>query len=112
MTEENKQELKACERCNGRKVATAKSEYGKYYVLCMKCLRETHDDADSEEAAIVAYNTRADSKTEVCKCQWQNDCDDTYSTECRNNFFFVDESGPKENNFKFCPFCGNKIEVN
>ena len=43
-------------------------------------------------------------------CQWQNDCDDTYSTECRNNFFFVDENGPKENNFKFCPFCGKEIK--
>jgi len=43
-------------------------------------------------------------------CQWQNDCDDTYSTECRNNFFFVDENGLKENNFKFCPFCGKEIK--
>ena len=46
-------------------------------------------------------------------CVWKEEKDiDTcyvYASGCDNPFEFVD-GNPKDNNFKFCPFCGGEIE--
>jgi len=34
---------------------------------------------------------------------------DVYETGCGNDFTFIDGT-PKENSFKFCPYCGGEIE--
>lgn len=36
--------------------------------------------------------------------------DGVYETSCSHSFFF-DSGDVKENNFKFCPFCGKEIEA-
>ena len=42
-------------------------------------------------------------------CKWTWNGDGFYQTSCGNSFFF--ESGNiKENNFKYCPYCGKEIE--
>lgn len=41
-------------------------------------------------------------------CAWMLDEDGDYGTECGDTFVFTVD-GPKENNFKFCPFCGGAL---
>lgn len=50
-------------------------------------------------------------------CEWKEakdgdygDCADYWDTGCGDSFVFND-SGPKENNFEFCPYCGKTLEV-
>ena len=45
------------------------------------------------------------------KCVWEyttNDMD-YYETSCNNAFQF--NYGEKDDNFKYCPYCGKEIEV-
>ena len=45
-------------------------------------------------------------------CEWRL-CDEeanVYDTSCRNPHILI-EGTPKENNYKFCPYCGKKIKV-
>ena len=43
-------------------------------------------------------------------CGWNLVGDDSYyETECGRAFCFND-GGPKENSFKYCPYCGGKIK--
>lgn len=46
------------------------------------------------------------------KCRWILIDGDYgfWQTGCNNGFEFTD-SKPKENHFKFCPYCGREIEV-
>ena len=41
-------------------------------------------------------------------CKWVADDNGTYFTECGETFEFTND-GPKENNARFCMYCGNKI---
>lgn len=45
------------------------------------------------------------------KCIWALDDDDSgcWQTDCSNAFIF-NEGGCKENNFKFCPYCGKTLK--
>ena len=45
-------------------------------------------------------------------CEWRL-CDEeanVYDTSCRNPHILI-EGTPKENEYKFCPYCGKKIKV-
>lgn len=44
-------------------------------------------------------------------CSWSADEDGTWETECDELFQFTTD-GPKENGFKFCPYCGARLETN
>ena len=45
------------------------------------------------------------------KCEWYLEShEDVWESGCGNTFFF-NEDGPKENGFKFCPYCGGRLEV-
>ena len=48
----------------------------------------------------------------VATCEWhlENDGVDVWETSCGKTFVFY-EDGPKENGFKFCPYCGGQLEV-
>lgn len=58
----------------------------------------------------------------MCTCiwkgvQWNNEVPlldiedvDYYETSCDNAYQFL-EGGLQENNFNYCPFCGEKIEL-
>jgi hypothetical protein len=48
-------------------------------------------------------------KPKTCVWQYQEDCD-YYETECGNGAVFTN-GGVKENEYKYCPYCGKKIEV-
>jgi len=47
------------------------------------------------------------------KCIWKEesgvDSDVTYSTSC-DNMFTIMEGTPKDNDFKYCPYCGGKLK--
>lgn len=43
-------------------------------------------------------------------CKWHSDDDGYWNTGCHEKFVFID-GGPKENGFKFCPYCGNKLRA-
>ena len=46
-------------------------------------------------------------------CTWKLDDDPdytVYSTECQNMFMF-EADGPVENNFNYCPYCGDVLHV-
>ena len=42
------------------------------------------------------------------KCEWKADSDGVYQTSCSNAFTFECD-GPKDNGFKFCPYCGLRL---
>lgn len=51
---------------------------------------------------------------EVKKCQWsvmkpEYEMSGNYDTSCGNAQTFID-GGIAENNYKFCPYCGDEIE--
>lgn len=42
-------------------------------------------------------------------CHWKEDSDGfCYETGCGNAHVFID-GGPKENNYKYCPYCGGRL---
>lgn len=43
------------------------------------------------------------------QCIWK--IDDGYETSCGKSVFFGNNRTPKGNDYKFCPYCGMKIEV-
>jgi hypothetical protein len=47
-------------------------------------------------------------------CNWteelQPDGDCAWQTECENMFVFTAD-GPKENDFNYCPYCGDVLHV-
>lgn len=44
-------------------------------------------------------------------CVWKYDeTDDGWETECDNRHTFID-GGPEENDHKFCPYCGEHIQL-
>jgi hypothetical protein len=43
------------------------------------------------------------------KCKWEEDNDANYDTDCGQTFCMTDGT-PKENDFKYCTFCGRVIE--
>ncbi len=53
--------------------------------------------------------TNLSAREQVTECTWEYDEDDGYyATECKHGWYF--ETGTlKENNVKFCPFCGGRI---
>jgi hypothetical protein len=43
------------------------------------------------------------------KCRWaENNYDGTWETGCGEKHVFIAE-GPKENNHKYCPYCGGEL---
>jgi hypothetical protein len=45
---------------------------------------------------------------EPAKCTWTEDDDGNWETSCQNMYIFI-EDGPKENQHKYCPYCGRWI---
>lgn len=44
-------------------------------------------------------------------CTWTEDIvEETWETDCENKFWF-EAGGPKENDFKHCPYCGRPLQV-
>lgn len=44
-------------------------------------------------------------------CAWELDeHDGSYDTECGQKFVFI-EGGPRENEMRFCCYCGGKLKV-
>jgi len=41
-------------------------------------------------------------------CTWKEDEDGNWQTKCGKTFV-TNYGGPKDNGFKFCCFCGNKL---
>lgn len=41
-------------------------------------------------------------------CQWEENEDGVWETECDNTFKFICAT-PAENEFEYCPFCGKVI---
>lgn len=46
-------------------------------------------------------------KLKKCVCVW--DDEEGWPSTCGECFYFED-GGPKENGFKFCPYCGKPLE--
>lgn len=49
--------------------------------------------------------------TETQQCEWTQDSDGTWNTEC-GQLFIVNDGTPEDNNMKFCAFCGEKLIQN
>ena len=46
----------------------------------------------------------------IAACKWEADDDGVYQTGCGEAFTFID-AGPKENNMKFCCYCGGTMSA-
>lgn len=47
-------------------------------------------------------------KQKIASCNWQEDDEGIYETECGEMFEFT-ASGPDANGFVFCPYCGLEL---
>lgn len=54
---------------------------------------------DEEKSFVVEQNV----------CDWSKDEDGVYWTSCGEGFIFTEPSSVKDHNFKFCCYCGKKI---
>lgn len=50
------------------------------------------------------------SEETICVWVFEHDDVDLYETGCNRSFFFY-EGRAQDNEFNFCPFCGDKIFV-
>ena len=55
---------------------------------------------------------RMDEPHGAATCEWHLEYDgvDVWETSCGNEHFFF-KGEPAENNHKFCPYCGGRLEV-
>ena len=60
------------------------------------------------ESVIMGYNMAPGAAI----CEWHLEFDgvDVWETSCGNKHFFF-KGEPAENNHKFCPYCGGRLEV-
>ena len=68
----------------------------------------SNDVIDREDAIEIVKQGCAEDDV----CEWRL-CDEeanVYDTSCRNPHILI-EGTPRENNYKFCPYCGKKIKV-
>ena len=76
----------------------------------MNC-RETKADLMNELTKLKVRNKALEN--EIGECIWKEEKDidscHVYNTDCENMFEFVD-GNPKDNNFKYCPYCGKAIK--
>jgi hypothetical protein len=42
-------------------------------------------------------------------CEWHEDLEGNWETDCGNKFVFVDR-GPIDNGMRYCPFCGHRLQ--
>ena len=119
------EELKPCPLCGGH----AEFEYtpwndehrtgddGTGCIECQKCHLELAGyDRDEAENRWNRLGERGGEKftdiggcADLGKCLWTNDPDDdSWDTECGEKFVF-NEGTPIENDFHFCPYCGNHL---
>ena len=45
----------------------------------------------------------------MAKCQWTQDEDGAYDTECGNKYEITNGT-PKENRMKYCTYCGKQLD--
>ena len=73
-------------------------------------LDDMHDEVLDKMEQLNPQETRAMAKPNPKSkyCVWKPDEDGIYDTECENRFE-ITEGSPRDNKFKFCPYCGKKI---
>lgn len=88
-----------CERCDSSQL---ESSYPSDGTACSAVLRPF-------EAGIALMKATTDALPFLCRsCQWSEDEDGNWDTACNEIFTFTD-GGPKENNAKFCLYCGGEL---
>ena len=60
--------------------------------------------------AVMTPEERMDESPGAATCDWAQDDEGNWGTSCGNLHAFI-EDGPSENNHKFCPYCGGRLEV-
>jgi len=64
--------------------------------------------AGNHATARLLHGLREEIATKTKPCNWRQDEDGVWDTEC-NNLFILNEGGPTFNGFKFCPYCGGSL---
>ena len=109
------EELKPCPFCGG-KVEIFQDDNEEYCVLCVNCnslhryCYDTWAEFKTEAEAISSWNRRADIQ-KTCIFTYHDDLHCWECSECENAIFFASDSlnSPKDNDYRYCPFCGSKI---
>lgn len=52
-----------------------------------------------------------DATGESAACVWTPTDDGVWETDCRHAFEFDETAGPLEGCFRFCAYCGRRLEV-
>ena len=86
---------------------------------CRGGCKGTHPTICEQEGCAIVQGEYSRAKKEARKmelaaiveeiCDWVEDYDGVWSSACDNAFVFND-GGPKENDFKYCPYCRKKIK--
>ena len=110
MSKDSREELKPCPFCGNTHIIfyTAK---GVWYVACSSatCVLTNPVQCINKEHLIRRWNTREltiDSGADVCEWEMMS-YDEAYSDCEENHYFDIQEVQA----FKYCPYCGKKIEI-
>jgi len=44
-------------------------------------------------------------------CDWVEDFEGNWTATCNDDIFVFNTDGVEENGFKYCPYCGKKINI-
>ena len=94
----SKEEAETCQKWAGMDGATA------FHLI----ERHAVNWADTRLMMDAWLQANLSARAEVGACKWTPDDDGIYQTKCGEAFTFID-AGPKENNMKFCCYCGGSI---
>lgn len=76
---------------------------------CVGCMH-THEDSTGPHCTGCTQNA-TDKYEPFPQCEWIYIDDEYYwKTSCNHLHVFLSD-GPKENEYKYCPYCGKKIKV-
>ena len=81
---------------------------------CSEC-EYTSDCLEGEQSEKVAIDKAIEIVNQGCVsddvCEWKyNDSEYYFESSCKHLHIFMSD-GPKENEYRFCPYCGKKIRI-
>lgn len=77
---------------------------------CVNCKYEHEEPQGIHCISCINNATENFEPREVCEWRLCDEEANVYDTSCRNPHIFL-EGNPKDNNYEFCPYCGEKIKV-
>ncbi len=84
--------------------------YGKHKKWIENIIENPNLSINYHKLTYLRWWKRIMEKPKHCTWTWDDASENLWETSCAQLHEFI-EDGPKENNYKFCPYCGKVIKV-